>query len=163
MYEKIVSYFCRARSFECTYLYVSMCMMQVGKIYPQKWIILYTNILLLTQVVMNNEQPSIAMSVAIRDDFTWVVGVQGRTFDAVTLPTSCRVWHTVVCSLTSFHNLLDLLRSISICPGIPDEKYHFIAQSRKGKFLDHSGKCMGSVYACVCTILLYVFGVSMIN
>ena len=122
-----------------------------------------TNVLLLTQVVMNNEQPSIAMSVAIRDDFTWVVRVQGRTFDAVTLPTSCRVWPTVVCSLTSFHNLLDLLRSISICPGIPDEKYHFIAQSRKGKFLDHSGKGMGSVYACVCTILLYVFGVSMIN
>ena len=122
-----------------------------------------TNVLLLTQVVVTNEQPSIAMSVAIRDDFTWVVRVQGRTFDAVTLPTNCMVWPTVVCSLTSFHNLLDLLRSISICPGIPDETYHFIAQSRKGKFLDHSGKGMESVYACVCTILLYVFGMSMIN
>ena len=54
------------------------------------------------KAVMNNEQPSIAMSVAIRDDFTWVVQVQERTFDAVTLPTSCRVWPTVVCSLTIF-------------------------------------------------------------
>ena len=116
-------------------------MMQVGEIHCiSSEVDNTTNILLLTKVVMNNEQPSIAMSVAIRDDFTWVVQVQGRTFDVVTLPTSCRVWPTVVCSLTSFHNLLDLLGSINICPGIPDEKFHLIAQSRKGKFLDHSGK-----------------------
>ena len=105
-----------------------------------------TNVLLLTQVVVNNEQPSIAMSVAIQDDFTWVVRVQGRTFDAVTLSISCKVWHTLVCSLTSFYNLLDLLGSISIFPGIPDEKFNFTAQSRKG---DHSGKGMESVHAYV--------------
>ena len=75
MYEIIVSYFSIARSFEYTYLCVY--------VYDADWrdisseVDNTSNILFLTKVVVNNEQPSIAMSVAIRDDFTWVVQVQG--------------------------------------------------------------------------------------
>ena len=102
---------------------------------------------------MNKEQPSITMSVVVRDDFSWVLQVQGRTFDPLSLPTLPAVWPTLLCSAMKVHNLLKLLGSLRICPGIPDEKFGPIAQSRKGKFLDHSGKyteaAMYPMFLCV--------------
>ena len=102
---------------------------------------------------MNKEQPSITMSVVVRDDFSWVLQVQGRTFDPLSLPTLPAVWPTLLCSAIKVHNLLKLLGSLRICPGIPDEKFGPFAQSRKGKFLDHSGKyteaAMYPMFLCV--------------
>ena len=107
----------------------------------------------LTRVETNKEQPSITMSVVVRDDFSWVLQVQGRTFDPLSLPTLPAVWPTLLCSAMKVHNLLKLLGSLRICPGIPDEKFGPIAQSRKGKFLDHSGKyteaAMYPMFLCV--------------
>ena len=104
------------------------------------------NALLLTRVVIRDGYPTMDMSVSVRDNFTWVLCVHGRTFDPVTLPTISTVWPTVLCSVAAVCSLLECLQSLAVCPGVPDKKFHCIAKLRKGIFLDQSGKWICTVY-----------------
>lgn len=98
--------------------------------------------LLLARIEGANGTPTIAMTVAVGEDFTWKLHIQGRILDPLTLPTcaSSVAWPTLLSSISRVHEVLGLLHNIKICPGIPDANFHPIVERRKGKFMDHSGK-----------------------
>jgi hypothetical protein len=81
--------------------------------------------------------PVITVSVGLQENFTWKLYALGRSLDPSTLPTTS-TWPTTLVSVAEVKKVLDLLDSLKVCPGIPDEKFYPLVLARKGKFINLS-------------------------
>jgi hypothetical protein len=101
--------------------------------------------------------PVITVSVGLQENFTWKLYALGRSLDPSTLPTTS-TWPTTLVSVAEVKKVLDLLDSLKVCPGIPDEKFYPLVLARKGKFINLSGTiCSTSVvYWCSMHVFVHV-------
>ena len=117
------------------------------------------HILLLSCIERANETPSIAMTMAMGENFTWKLHIQSHILDPPTLRKLCFLAYIAVLHVKHTSGLEASIDSIKICPGIPDEKFHPVIESRKGKFTDQSGKQCHIFYRLTLLILLCLINI----
>ena len=87
----------------------------------------------------DREPPVLRLSITIREDFSWALGVYGQVAD----PELCRALSNVPSSVNCTDKVLQftsLIEGCTICVGNSDDKFMEVANRRDGIFKDHSGK-----------------------
>jgi hypothetical protein len=85
---------------------------------------------------MTDNGPVVAKSIRINDDFSWQLHIHQKMVHLESLEVS------LPCSLVSISAFKEVFSNIvgsNICCGNPDEKFHSLAHSRKGVFLNSKG------------------------
>ncbi len=89
----------------------------------------------------SSQAMEVSFSVRVQEDFTWLLFCCGQQIH----PERCQVLGGVPTYLSSMAAVTDLLRlvdGIQVCIGNPDERFLPVVTSRKGVFIDSTGRML---------------------
>lgn len=96
---------------------------------------------------------TINFTLSVRGDFSWVVVRNGITFQSNS-PLLTKMPQLML-SVQHVIQVTEFLNSLVPCCGNNDKKFIPLVESRKGSFLNASGK--SGIYVCICNIVKHFY------